>query len=56
MLQVPILQDQMSLKIFAVLDTLKHAVISGRQRCGSLEVFHLQWEKAAAPEMFLRRL
>jgi hypothetical protein len=27
----------------SLLDTLKRAVISGRQQCGSLEVFHVQW-------------
>jgi hypothetical protein len=27
----------------SLLDTLKHSVISGRQQCGSLEVFHLKW-------------
>ena len=27
----------------SLLDTLKHAAISGRQQCGSLEVFNLQW-------------
>ena len=39
----------MSLQIFAVLDTLKHAVISGRQQWGSLEVFHLQWPVGNGP-------
>lgn len=27
----------------SLLDSLKHAIISGHQQCGSLEVFHLQW-------------
>ena len=39
----------MSLQSFAVLDTLEHAVISGRQQCGSLEVFHLQWPVGSGP-------
>jgi hypothetical protein len=40
----------MSLQISAVLDTLKHAVISGRQQCGSPEVFHLQWTVGNRPD------
>ena len=40
---------QMPLQTFAVLDSLKRAVISGHQQCGSLEVFHLQWPVGNGP-------
>jgi len=39
----------MALQTVAVLDTLKHAVISGRQRAGSLEIFHMQWPVGNGP-------
>ena len=39
----------MPLQTFTVLDTLKHTVISGRQRAGSLEIFHLRWPVGNGP-------
>jgi hypothetical protein len=39
----------MPLQTFAVLDTLKNTVISGRLQFGSLEVFHLQWPVRKGP-------
>jgi hypothetical protein len=39
----------MPLQTFAVLDSVKRAVISGHQQCGSLEVFHLQWPVGNGP-------
>ena len=39
----------MPLQTFALLDTLKHTVVSGRQQAESLEVFHLQWPVGDGP-------
>ena len=39
----------MPVQTFALLDTLKHVEIVGRQQCGSVEIFHLRWPAGDGP-------